>query len=51
MGLGLISPAEDTRLWNVGRKKVSQPIDIILSRPAFFALAIEAMNGDDAMVH
>jgi hypothetical protein len=51
MGFGLISPAEYSRLWNVGRKKVSQPINVIFGRPALVAFSIEAMNRDDAMVH
>jgi hypothetical protein len=51
MGFGLISPAEYSRLWNVGRKKVSQPIDVIFGRPALVAFSIEALNRDDALVH
>jgi hypothetical protein len=51
MGFGLITPAENSCLWNVRGEKILEPVNVVLCCPAVFAFSIEAMNRDDAMMH
>jgi hypothetical protein len=46
----LIPPAKNTCLWNVRGEKILEPVDIVFCHPSFFALPIQAMDCDDAMI-
>ena len=47
MGVGIITPAEYSGIWEIIRKEVAQPVDTIVCRPCFLAMTIETMDGND----
>jgi len=40
MGIGIVSPTEDARMWKVLGKKIPQPMDTVVRRPCFLSVAI-----------
>ncbi len=48
MSVRIVSPAEDARVWDIGREEVSEPVHVVRRRPGLVAVAVEAMDGNDA---
>ncbi len=48
MGVGVVAPAEDAGVWDVVRQELAEPVDTIARGPGLVAVAVEAMDGDDA---
>lgn len=50
MGIRVVAPAENARLWEVFGEEVSKPVNAVFRRPCLFSVAIEPMQCDDAAV-
>jgi hypothetical protein len=50
MGIRVVAPAENARLWEIFGEEVSEPVDAVFRRPCFLSVAVEAMQCDDAVV-
>lgn len=50
MGIRVVAPAENARLWEVFGEKVPEPVGAVFRRPCFLSVAVEAMQCDDAAV-
>ena len=48
MGSSIVAPAEDAGIGNIVRQEFAEPVDAIASGPCLLAVAVEAMDGDDA---
>lgn len=48
MGICIISPAENSRIWEVSRKKVTEPEDIVGCCPSFLSVSIEPVDSNNA---
>lgn len=47
-GVGVIAPAEDTGVRDVGRQEIAEPVDLVLGGPGPVTVAVKTMHGDDA---
>jgi hypothetical protein len=45
---GIVAPAKYAGIRNVVWQEVAKPVDAIASGPCLYAVAIKAMDGDDA---
>jgi hypothetical protein len=50
MGVRVVAPAENARLWEDFGEEVSEPVDAVFRRPCFLSVAVEPMQCDDAAV-
>lgn len=50
MGIRVVAPAENARLWEVFREEVSEPVDAVFRYPCFLSVAVEAMQCNNATV-
>lgn len=48
VGSGIVAPAEDAGMRDVVRQEVAEPVDSIACGPCCLAVAVGAMDGDDA---
>ena len=48
VGVGIVAPDEDASLRDIIRQEIAEPVGAIARRPRLFAVAVEAMHGDDA---
>jgi hypothetical protein len=48
MGVGVVAPAEDPGVRDVVRQEITKPVDAIARGPSLPAVAVEAVDGDDA---
>lgn len=49
MGVGVVAPAEDAGLGDIVRQEITEPVDAVARGPCLFAVAVEAVHGDDAV--
>ena len=50
MGVRVVAPAENARVWEVFGEEVSEPVDAVFRRPCSLSVAVEPMQCDDATV-
>lgn len=48
VGSSIVAPAEDAGIRDIVRQEFTEPVDAITCRPCFLAVAVEAMDGNDA---
>jgi hypothetical protein len=48
MSVRIVSPAEDSRIRDIVRKDIAQPVNAIRSRPRLLSVSVQAMDRDDA---
>jgi hypothetical protein len=46
----IVAPAENARVGQVVREKVSQPVDTVVRRPRLLAVSVQTMDCDDTTV-
>jgi hypothetical protein len=46
--VGIVAPAENAGAGDILGQEVAEPVDTVAGRPRLFAVAVEAMDGDDA---
>ncbi len=49
VGIGIIAPTVNTRVWNIQREEITEPVDGIHC-PSVFAVSIESINGHDTRI-
>lgn len=49
-GVGIVAPSDNTCIWDVKRKKVAEPVNIICCRPSLLAVAIKAVNSHNTII-
>jgi hypothetical protein len=47
VGVGIVTPTEDSRIGDIVREEIAEPMDAIRGRPCLLSMAIQAMDGDD----
>lgn len=48
MRVGVIPPAEDAGVRDMGWKEIAKPVDAIARRPGFLPMSVQAVDRDDA---
>ncbi len=46
MGIGIVTPSENARIWDVQWKEVTKPVDVIC-RPSLLPVSVESMDSHD----
>jgi hypothetical protein len=49
VGIGIVAPTKNPRIFDIQRKKVTQPIDSVHG-PALLTMAIEPVNGYNTVI-
>ena len=44
----IVSPAKDARLRKIARKKLAEPVNVVLGGPGSVSVAVQAMDCNDA---
>lgn len=44
----IVPPAEDTRVRDVGREEIAEPVGVVRRRPRLVAMSIQSVDGDNA---
>lgn len=45
--IDVVAPAEDPSIWDIGRKQVPEPKDVIIGCPCTLSMAVESVEGDN----
>ena len=48
MGVCIITPAEDSRVWEVCGKEITEPEDMVGCCPSFLSVSIEPVDSNNA---
>ena len=51
VGVGIIPPTEDASIRDIVRKKITEPVDIVVCCPSLTPVTIKTVNCDDARGH
>ena len=46
--IGIVAPADNARIWNVRREKVTKPVNIA-HRPSFLTMSVESVYGHNTV--
>jgi hypothetical protein len=44
----IVSPAENARVWDIGRQEVAKPMHIVRRRPGLVVVAVQSVDSNDA---
>lgn len=46
----IVAPAEDTRIGNIVREEIAEPVDAVRGGPSFVLMSVQAMNGHNTSI-
>ena len=49
VGIGIITPSINARVWNIQREEITEPVDTV-DRPSRFTVSIQSMNGHNTII-
>ena len=49
VGVGIVAPTKNTCIWNIRRKQVTEPVDIV-RRPGILTVSVESVNCNNTMI-
>ena len=49
VGIGIITPSINARIWNIQREKITEPVDTVYC-PSRFTMSIQSMNGHNTTI-